>query len=206
MSENLEWKKLKPKFTIDPLMRTPPRRFKQRLNSANTSNLIAKANFNERIIEKDETSNLLDVIAKKVISDQKKIESAEPSMPAIVNCELLKSVFEEHETNNEEAVVQRETSNQSKLGFIPSNIEAALNSSDDASEVADEKKQPVNIKQLIPKEIFDEWLNECTSTAPSNVFKQNQKDRGIFPQTPSLSTCSKLILKNDRPPLDSFLQ
>ena len=202
MSENSEWKRLKPKFTKDPLMRTPPRRFRQRFNSANTSNLIAKENFNTKIIEKDDTTNLLDVITRKVINDQRKIE-IEASAPVLVNCELLKSVFVEHEANDEE-VVAREVTNQSnsKLGFISSNIVADLDSSDDVIEVIEEK--PVS-KQLITKEIFDEWMSECTSTATSNAYKQNQKDRGIFDKTPSLATCSKLIVKKNRP-LDSLLQ
>lgn len=203
MSENLEWKKIKLKFTINSVMRELPRRFKLRLNSANTSNLIAKENFNEKLIEKDDTTNLLDVITRKVINDQKKIE-IEESAPVQVNCEQLKSVFVEHEASNEEAGA-REVTNQSKsrLGFISSNIAAELDSSDDVFEVTEEKK-PV-CKQLITKEIFDEWMNECTSTAPSNVYKQNQKDRGIFDKTPSLTTCSKIIVKKKRQ-LDSLLQ
>lgn len=213
MAENLEWKKMKPLFMLDPVLKAKSGRVLIRMNSVKIANLVASQNFRDRIIEKHETTNVMDVIAKKVMKERMREmpKKAENVMPVSVNCELLKSVFDDHETS----IVQVdavEISNKSKHGFISSHITSSATSSDsldspEADRITNDTKKKIVSKQLMGKEIYDQWLNDSPSSSATTTraLRQNPKDLGIFPQTTHFSRPSKKVFPKELD-LDSLLQ
>jgi hypothetical protein len=207
MAENLEWKNLKPIFLKTPQVLSHDGKVFHRLNPIETANSIASANIKDRELKSDENHgqlNVLDVIAKKLVKEQCKLVE-EPINPhdrqqtIEVKCEGLKSIFTEHDgdTTTDAATDARVKSEQ---GFVLSHLKPMANIETNDCEPTD--NQSVN-KPLISEDVFKDWISSSVSISTA---RDNPLDRGIFPQTPSLSKSSKKIKKKVHPNTTHFLQ
>jgi hypothetical protein len=192
MSQNIEWKDIRATFLLRPI--TTTRCPLQRFNILEVANSITTKNFKDRLVNEDEI-NLLDVVRKK-ITRENQIRKPEPAASINIHCDSLKSVFMDHEakTTVNKAVAKNPIKRQT--GFISSYmIEKLSDSSTEAGEVIDEKESTNENKQLITKDVLDEWLKELYSVSTS---KNNPKDCGVFPTALSLTTSSKKVAKKNQ--------
>lgn len=195
----MEWKTLHSNFLkkADYNFMTPLEsfEFKFKFNSVNTANSKATVNLENKIIKEDDTANLLDVIAKKMITSDKKVEQNAQKQPIMsINCDALKNIFEEHESSTPEGaqVVDNEIAIKSKQRFIAAHIDDELSLSE--SQKDDDKKN--SHKKLITEDIYQEWLKDFSAPSTTSYTRENLKDLGIFPQHTNMNNINNVTPKN----------
>lgn len=209
MNENLLWKNLKPIFPKVPELSLNQR---IRLNSIETANSIAIANIKEGELKKEENLNIMDIIAQKLVKERIMVENTrsinsqdrQQQKPKQVNCDGLKSIFIEHDDGEATEAVATERRVKSAEGFVSSHLtKAPLANKVDISDDCEPTDNQSVAKPLITEDIFNEWINSPSTLSSISTTRENPLDRGIFPQTPSLSKSKQINRKNK---LKSYFQ
>lgn len=190
-----------PIFSLKPRMLSRNERVLPRLNTLERANIIVNANIKDRkpeIVKIYENSNTLEVIKQKLVKECCKVEKSinpidgqqkQQQKATEVSCGGLKNIFIEHDEMATDVKSTTDTTVKKEQGFISSHLKSTVNSIDGG----DDDSEPTTTNRineaLITEDIFNDWIN---SIPPRDY---NQLDRGIFPQTPSLSRSSKRIRK-----------